>query len=340
MKKFILIAIILPVSLFAQQTTEYMFYDGNNREYILYIPSSYNSSQPTPVLFAFHGGTGYADGFMNYEADFRPIADTAGFILVYPQALGDPNDCFNTSWLHKDPTDHKDIFFIEALIDTLSAVYSVDTDRIYACGYSLGGMFSYELACNLNYKIAAISSVSGAAFIGAFGNCDLYHPTAVLTINGTTDNEHPYNDQSGVFFPVPDISEFWVNHNNTDQTPVVTTIPDYDPTDGSTVERYSWLNGDNCVYVEELKVINGGHQWPGTFGNMDIDASNETWRFVSKFNISGLINCSSTNTENQQLAQDGKLVKRVNLLGKEVKNSSFVIDLFDNGNSKKIFIIK
>ena len=92
--------------------------------------------------------------------------------------------------------------------------------------------------------------------------------------------------------------------------------------------------------MEELKVINGGHQWPGTFGNMDIDASNETWRFVSKFNTSGLINCSSTNTENQQLVLEGKLVKRVNLLGKEVKNSSFVIDLYDNGNSKKIFTIK
>ena len=92
--------------------------------------------------------------------------------------------------------------------------------------------------------------------------------------------------------------------------------------------------------MEELKVINGGHQWPGTFGNMDIDASNETWRFVSKFNTSGLINCSSTNTENQQLVLEGELVKRVNLLGKEVKNSSFVIDLYDNGNSKKIFIIK
>ena len=73
---------------------------------------------------------------------------------------------------------------------------------------------------------------------------------------------------------------------------------------------------------------------------MDIDASNETWRFVSKFNTSGLINCSSTNTENQQLVLEGELVKRVNLLGKEVKNSSFVIDLYDNGNSKKNFIIK
>ena len=340
MKKFILIALIIPVTLFAQQTTEYMFYDGNNREFILYIPSSYSSSTPTPLLFAFHGGTGYADDFMNYEADFRPIADTAGFILVYPQALGDPNDCFNTSWLHKDPTDHKDIFFVEAIIDTLSTLYNIDSDRIYACGYSLGGMFSYELACNLNYKIAAISSVSGAAFIGAFGNCDLFHPTAVLTINGTADNEHPYNDQSGVFFPVPDINDFWASQNNTDQTPVVTTITDYDPTDGSTVERYSWLNGDNCVYVEELKVINGGHQWPGTFGNMDIDASNETWRFVSKFNTSGLINCSSTNTENKQLVKERRLVKRFNLLGKEVKNSSFVIDFFDNGNTKKVFVIE
>ena len=50
---------------------------------------------------------------MNYEADFRTISDTAGFIVVYPQALEDPNDGNSTNWLHKEPTDHKDIFFIE-----------------------------------------------------------------------------------------------------------------------------------------------------------------------------------------------------------------------------------
>ena len=55
------------------------------------------------------------------------------------------------------------------------------------------------------------------------------------------------------------------NHNNTDQTPVVTTIPDYDPTD-EYCKRYSWLNGDNCVYVEELKVINGGHNGQALLG--------------------------------------------------------------------------
>ena len=104
---------------------------------------------------------------MNNEADFRSISD-AGFILVYPQALEDPNDDNSTNWLHKEPTDHKDIFFVEALIDTIATQYNIDTKRVYACGYSLGGMFSYELACQLNYKIAAISSVAGAAFLGAF----------------------------------------------------------------------------------------------------------------------------------------------------------------------------
>ena len=42
-----------------------------------------------------------------------------------------------------------------------------------------------SLACKLNSRISAISSVAGAAFIGAFDNCNLTHPTAVLTINGT-----------------------------------------------------------------------------------------------------------------------------------------------------------
>ena len=66
--------------------TENIFFD-DNREYIVYVPASYSSSISAPILFAFHGGSGYANEFMNNEADFRSISDTAGFILVYPQAL-------------------------------------------------------------------------------------------------------------------------------------------------------------------------------------------------------------------------------------------------------------
>ena len=79
-----------------------------------------------------------------------------------------------------------------------------------------------------------------------------------------------------------------------DSNPVITDVEDISPYDGSTVERKRWLNGDNCSSVQELKVIGGDHDWPGVFGNMDIDATQEIWNFVSKHDINGLINCNST----------------------------------------------
>ena len=341
MKKFYLIIIISLASFFAfgqQLTTENILYDGNSRQYIVYVPQSYSSSSPTPILFAFHGGSGYADDFMNYEADLRSISDTAGFILVYPQALEDPNDGGSTNWLHKDPTDHKDIFFVETLIDTLSSVYNIDNSRVYACGYSLGGMFAYELACSLNDRIAAIASVAGACFYGAFANCNITHPTAVLTINGTIDGIHPYNDPNGWYFSVAEIDSFWATSNNTDVIPIVTQIPDIDPNDGSTVERYSWQNGNGCVSVEELKIINGGHDWPSplnSWANQDINANVEIWNFVSKYNTSGLINCN-TNSVNDMYTNEKKIIKVVDYLGRNstVRPNIPYFIIYDDGTVK------
>ena len=322
MKK-ILFLFCLPLLVKSQQlTTENILYDGNIREYVIYVPQSYSSSISAPILFALHGGSGYANDFMNYEADFRLISDTAGFILVYPQALEDPNDGNSTNWLHKEPTDHKDIFFIENLIDTISSHYNIDLNRIYACGYSLGGMFSYELACQLNYKIAAISSVAGAAFYGAFSNCNISHPTAVLSINGTADGIHPYNDQNGWYFSVAAIDSFWSHSNNTDVIPIITQLPDLNTLDGSTVERYSWQNGDGCVSVEELKITNGGHDWPSpssAWGNQDINANVEIWNFLSKYDMSGLIDCNSTDLLDFDIVNSKRLIKVVDLIGRDSK---------------------
>ncbi|MBH83801.1 MAG: hypothetical protein CMP70_03915 [Flavobacteriales bacterium] len=344
MKKVIFF-LFLPLVVVSQQlSTENILYDGNNREYILYVPQSYSPSTSTPVLFAFHGGSGYANDFMNYEADFRSISDTAGFILVYPQALEDPNDGNSTNWLHKEPTDHKDIFFIETLIDTISFEYNIDLNRIYACGYSLGGMFSYELACQLNHKIAAISSVAGAAFYGAFANCNLTHPTAVLSINGTADAIHPYNDQNGWYFSVAAIDSFFSYSNNTDIIPIITQLPDINTDDGSTVERYSWQNGDGCVFVEELKIIDGGHDWPSplsSWGNQDINANVESWNFMSKFDMNGLIGCNSTNLIDFDIVNPKSLYRIIDLLGRESKNLNKqpLFYIYSDGTVEKKIII-
>jgi polyhydroxybutyrate depolymerase len=335
MKKTTLLSciIFLAFNLFGQQQlNRTLFFDGQNRSFIVYIPSSYDGSNQVPVVFNFHGGGGTSSSFI-YTNDMRSIADTANFIAVYPQAAIDPTDGSN-SWLHKTPTTHNDVNFIESIIDTLSSDYNIDNDRIYACGYSEGGLFSYELGCRLNNRIAGFASVSGSMLTetyrldNGFGSCSPIHPTAVLLIPGTSDgNFHSmYNGFQPYYLSVNDITTYWSSHNNTDLNPTITNVPNTNNSDGSTVEKRIWENGDNCVAVQELKVINGDHDWPGSFGNMDISASQEIWKFLSKYNVNGLINCVSTeikiynNVEFEIFPNPSSNIIYVNNLDKNISN--------------------
>ena len=349
MKK-VLLLLIIPFLNFGQQLiTETMFFEGQDREYIIYLPENYNEAIVYPVLFNFHGGSGYADEFI-YTNDMRPIADTANFIAVYPQGAIDP-DGGTTSWIHKVPTDHDDIFFVDAIINQLNEEHLIDLSRIYACGYSEGAIFSYELGCRLNDKIAAFAAVSGSMLadyyrndIYGWGTCDPAHPTAVMLIPGTSD-QNPHSNYDGfsyydmpLYLSVNEITTYWSNYNNTDNA-IVNSVPNTNTSDGSTVERYSWLNGDQCVSIEELKIINGDHDWPGSFGNMDINASEEIWNFVSKYNTSGLISCNSYSSEEFEIIEK-HLIKIIDILGREAPNDNFQLYIYDDGSIEKRHIMK
>jgi polyhydroxybutyrate depolymerase len=331
------------------QQNRTMFFDGNNREYLIYVPAIYDGSEAYPLMFSFHGGGGTSNDFININ-DMRSVADTAGFIAVYPQAAVDPNDGSN-AWLHKAPTSHDDVFFIEAIIDTLSNDYFIDNNRVYACGYSEGGIFSYELGCRLNDRIAAFASVSGSMMVDAFrdsyynlGFCSPVHPTAVMLIPGTNDmNPHStYTGFQPYYMSVDEITTYWSNYNNTDINPTISQLPNINTSDGSTVEHRVWQNGDNCLRVEELKVNGGGHDWPGTFGNMDIDATAEIWNFASQFNINGLINCSSTFQNNLTNLSERKLIKKIDVLGRESTNvlNNLILYIYDDGSIDKVFVVE
>lgn len=284
-----------------------LMHDGNNREYALYIPASYDGSQEVPLLFNFHGGGGNIAEHLS-SADMRPIADTANFILVYPQAVPDPGNGGSTSWMHKAPTTFDDVPFVEAMIDVIAGEYMIDNDRVYVCGYSLGGEFTYELACSLNNRIAAAGAVARTMQGETFNNCAPQHPTGVLTILGTADLISDYNGITfgGVqyYMSAAETHEYWVTANNCNANPTMSTVPNTNTSDGSTVERYTWKDASGCTYVEHLKVINGGHDWPGVFGNMDIDASQEIWNFVSGYDLSGLIGCATNSIENTAALED------------------------------------
>ena len=285
-------------------TSEAIIHDGETREYQLYIPSSYSENYLSPLMFNFHGGNGTSQEQIEIS-DMRNLADTNNFIIVYPQAIADPTDDGSLNWIFKGDSDHDDIYFIDAIISELSSQYSIDIERIYACGYSLGGEFVYELLCRLNDKIAAGVAVARTMGQYQYENCNPEHPTAIMTILGTEDYESNYNGviYNGItyYISADDTHQYWAYYNNTEDEPIEIELPDNNINDGSTVTKRIWENGDSCVSVVEYRINGGEHDWPGSFGNMDINSDDEIWDFVSNYSINGLIedcNLSVNNNEN------------------------------------------
>ena len=304
-------------------------YDGQNREYSIYVPMGYDGSEHLPLLFNFHGGNDRISNWMK-TADMRSLADTANFILVYPQARPDPSDGGSLNWLPKTEGTFDDVYFVNALIDTLLENFQIDENRIYACGYSLGGDMSFELACKLSNRIAAIASVARTMRSNPIDYCKPNHPTGVLTILGTNDFISPYDGIvfNGVeyYLSAAATHTYWASFNGCDKTPTMREV-------STSVNRYTWTTSLGCNYVEELKVNGGGHDWPGSFGNMTINANTEIWNFVSKFNLKGQIGCASNSKINFE--NKGKIIMSPN----PCKSQLRVINRADMKSNYSIYTI-
>ena len=290
-------------SSFAQQTINASItHDGIQRDYIVYIPELYDGTTTVPLVLNFHGYGSNAAQQMFY-GDFRDIADTEGFLLVHPEGTTFIGDQFWNVGFPGLSSTIDDVGFTEALIDELATLYAIDLDRVYATGMSNGGFMSFLLACQLSEKIAAVASVTGSMTQDTFDDCNAQHPIPVLQIHGTDDGVVLYNGNN-LSIPIADVISYWVDYNNCETTPTTTTLPDVDVSDGSTVEHSVYEDGDNGITTEHMKVIGGGHTWPGsvinTAGtNQDIDASMEIWLFFSRYDINGPL--SNDDFENNQV---------------------------------------
>lgn len=259
---------------------------GNlTREYILYIPSSYAKSKPTPLVINFHG---FGDSAADYAKtigkfyNFNSLADTSNFIVAYPQAVMREKE--GVYW---DPGDNgseniydNDVYFTELLITEISKDYNVDLSRVYAIGYSNGGMMAYGLACNSGDHIAAVGIMSG---IMLKGSCDESARTSVIHFHGSQDDVLPLegDDESQ---SVSDVIGFWLDHNNILPSSLVMT-----KLNNGDVLRYEY-DSENKKSSVVLYVINreynkpGGHVWFS--GDIDGISPNQIlWEFLSGFTL-------------------------------------------------------
>jgi polyhydroxybutyrate depolymerase len=276
-------AIFFSVSPKAQVPGSFSF-ENLSRTYTVYLPAAYTAGDHLPLLLSLHGLTQTGNSMMQFSG-FNTYADQYNFIVVYPDGV---NNSWNVGF--NGGSTANDVGFLSALIDTLHVQYGIDLNRVYSTGFSNGGFMSYRLACELTGRIAAIASVAGTMTDGAWGSCLPSRDLPVMHIHGTNDFVVFYNGGFGNK-SVDQVLGLWRGFGNCPTNAVVVNLPDL-VAEGSTVQTHTWAPCDESVEVVHYKVINGGHTWPGSVGstgagntNRDISASDEIWKFVSRFSL-------------------------------------------------------
>lgn len=305
MKKFLLISIIATIvsnaSLGQSTVIDSIVHQTYQRNFTVHLPTGYTHTTPVPLVFMLHGGGGTmtnAQGFTNLNA----VSNTNGFIAVYPQGYGViPSGGY--SWADgrgtsADMAGVDDLGFINKLLDTLIAKYTIDTNKIYICGFSNGGFMTQRFACQQNRRFAAMASLGSIMDTSLFASCNPTRPIPMLFMLGTADPFVPYTGGpmigSGPVLPIVGIDtliEFWKTNNNCMTNNPIINFADIDLTDSSTVSLFNFTNCSCNAEISFYRINGGGHTWPGveilsyeiTAGqtNEDIQASVELWNFFN-----------------------------------------------------------
>ena len=144
------------------------------------------------------------------------FAHPMNIAVVYPQ--GATNGWGISAWnigTFWDQSNLDDVGFISLMIDQISTDFDIDLDRVYACGMSNGGYMAYELACELENKIAAFGSVTGNFMLNSGQNCEFTREVPIVHFHGTADSTVDYYpptfDQA---LAVSESIDFWSEYND------------------------------------------------------------------------------------------------------------------------------
>ena len=286
MKYLLIISLLFGVRLAFSQ--EFVFkYEGDKRKYIVHLPKEYSPSKKYPLVLSFHGIIANNKQQRKYS-QMDKTADRHGFIVVYPQGKG---HFWNTGIGKKSYRNGRnDVGFVNEVINRLVKDFSIDTTRVYACGLSLGGYFSYRLACELSPRIVAIASVGGVTSDSTAKYSTGSRPVPVLQIHGTSDRIVKYGGikQS---LSVEQTVNFWIkkNHCVSSDTTMLPEVCAKDKTKAQLIQ----FKSERPEQVWFIKVLDGGHTWPGAkidylfLGktNLDFDASEMIWKFFTNYHL-------------------------------------------------------
>ena len=314
-------------------TESFEFNDnGQIRDYYLYSPNSIQNH--APLVFVLHGYGGSAGGMIGYS-DMNAIAEENGFAVCYPEGISDQGGAnfWNVGYeMHENQTVD-DVAFLSSLANYLQAEYGFDSQNTFSTGFSNGGDMSYMLACQANNIFRAIAPVAGCMMEEIYNTCDS-SPVPVLEIHGRNDSvtlwngDMQNNDGWGAYYGTEEGIDFWVETNNCMSNENI-ILPNTNTSDGSYIINHKYSDCIDNAEVWLYEVVNGGHDWPGSSGNMDINTSEEIWSFFSQytFNLGDINNDGTINIQDIILAINLVLNSEYNALAD--LNLDETIDVLD-----------
>lgn len=324
---FAFVFLLTAIGISAQMTVlGTLNHDGLTRDYRLRLPANHDKNVPIPLVLNFHGFGSNANE-QEFYSYMNAVADTAKFAVCYPNGI---EKAWNVGWEFGSTAN--DVDFVATLIDELVNKYGFNTNKVYACGMSNGGFMSYVLACELNTKIAAIASVTGSMVPGKLETCTPGKAIPVMEIHGTADSTVVYNG-SPIAVAIPEVLTFWQNNNGCDTEPIIQQVPNTSTTDGTTSEKWTYVNCDGNQDIIHYKVFNGAHTWPGALlltgvTSKDFNASVVIWNFFKRYSLDGTVP-----------SKDISATEEINVYPSPF-GQELIIDAETAGTSIKIYDIK
>ncbi|WP_407442488.1 carbohydrate binding domain-containing protein [Fibrobacter sp.] len=234
--------------------------NGANRSMTVYAPSGIEKGRP--LIIQMHGMNQDAK-YQRDAAKWESIADTARFIVVFPEGEG-------KSW---DISGDKDVNFLKAIISEMDKKYGIDKNRVYVSGFSMGGMMSYHAANRMGDMIAAIAPCSGYPISNEAPASKRMMP--IIHTHGTTDDVVNYNSAVSYL-------KKWTSYEKCATSQVTKPYPANKP--GSAAYLEVWSGCDQSE-IRLMSITGKGHWYSMDLAS--VNTSDEIWNFVKRFSLDG-----------------------------------------------------
>lgn len=232
--------------------------DGASRTYELLVPSSYDGTNPVPLVLAFHGYT--MNPSQMVHGAWGLLAEEQGFVLAAPLGLDNQwavahDDTEAQSALPRSevdlatfPVGDRDVAFAGAVLADVGEYLLVAPGQVYVTGVSLGGFMASRVACDLGEYFAGLGPTLNSLLYSQ--PCSTSRHLAVISVGHELDTTHSVEDARTA-------AAAWARHNGCDTETQEESIDKITRTDFScavgdavtmVVHDYGW-SGDSAERV-------------------------------------------------------------------------------------------